>query len=604
VNMASPRAGTPGASDGTPPEGAPAGQESGDSSVSTRTHSRANTEHADTRGTISRTSSRAATPGEDLHYRIGAERWCITKSDLSQLRKDVTTAIAQGRIRSTSSDPFDPKDTKVGPNIYTVVDQLIKPLTDIDGPSGGASYALTHHPDGIECEVFITHAWCEGVYEFIDKVLASWPWGKRSAYACMLSNPQNGDFLASMISSPSASPFARALSHATHVIAVPNQTVGIYTRLWCCYEAYLAYCWGKEIFTAGTPMGTRAVLNTVCGPFLTMVVTAALGMVCMTDGMLRSDLVANVTWWFTMPAYVISLVHASLSAPGLRRTVSIYLSSVLTAFNACVMIRRQWIPNAVEGTLSSTAHVTTIGWMWMSVVPMLLAIDGVRGTLRQADLVRLGLGFSGTVLESSCALEGDRTSIVGCIGDEIARVDQSIRVLLKTGMSTASMRKGASLGIAVERLSFIQWGPAYLLWSCWIFLCLGLYRPGLLQLESAAGIASWQATQCGYPVMHLIIFAASSRDHRSFIVYVTYKLLVWLVAMDALVNTLGLAAMYQPTAVAYNLFGMLSFVISAMGLGRLASIPLVGERCARWLIGTAPRVEAIYRDPVPTVAGG
>eukprot|EP00959_Pyramimonas_sp_CCMP1952_P469610 9495237-Pyramimonas_sp.AAC.1 len=79
---------------------------------------------------------------------------------------------------------FDPADSAVGPNIYTVIDQLIKPMTRLDGPSGGASYALMHHPNGIECEVFITHAWAEGIYEFIDRVLASWPWHKRGAYAC------------------------------------------------------------------------------------------------------------------------------------------------------------------------------------------------------------------------------------------------------------------------------------------------------------------------------------------------------------------------------------------------------------------------------------
>jgi len=558
---------------------------------------RATTERADTGR--SQTHLRAVTPGEDLHTRIGAERWCITRADLSRLRRDVRTAVAQGKIRSTTNDPFDPEDTKVGPNIYTVVDQLIKPMTDVDGPSGGASYALTHHPDGIDCEIFITHAWCEGVYEFIDKVLASWPWGKRSAYACMLSNPQNGDFLASMISDPSSSPFARALSHATHVIAVPNQTVGIYTRLWCCYEAYLAYVWDKEIFTAWTPVGTKRGLKTVGGPFLVTVVTAALGMVCVTDGMLRSDLIGKVIWWGTMPALTISLVHASLSAPGLRRTVSIYMSSVLVAFNGCVTVRRQWIPNfSVEGTLSSTALVTTVGFIWVSVVPILLAIDGVRGTLRKADLVRLGLGFSGTVRESTCTLEDDRENIFGCIGDEATSVDQSIRVLLQSGMSTASMRKAASLGIAVERLCFIQWGPAYLLWSTWIILCLGLYRPGLFQVESAADIVSWQTAQCFYPVMHLIVYAASARDHKSFIVYVTYKLLIWLVALDMLVNTLGLAAMYQPIAIAYNVFGMLSLIISAMGLGGLVSIPLVGQHCARWLVGKVPLVEDIHGDAV------
>merc|ERR1712113_520179 len=56
-----------------------------------------------------------------------------------------------------------------------------------------------------------------------------------------------------MISSPLTSPFAIALKSASFMLAVSNRECSIYSRIWCVYEAYLAYSWGKCIFTALLP---------------------------------------------------------------------------------------------------------------------------------------------------------------------------------------------------------------------------------------------------------------------------------------------------------------------------------------------------------------
>ena len=105
------------------------------------------------------------------------------------------------------------------------------------------------NPDGLPCDVFITHAWAEGIYEFVDKVVETWPPGGRAAYVCFLSNPQNLD-ICDLISTPEESPFAKALDSCKHVLAVPNRTFSIYSRLWCVYEAFLAYTWNKPITNA------------------------------------------------------------------------------------------------------------------------------------------------------------------------------------------------------------------------------------------------------------------------------------------------------------------------------------------------------------------
>lgn len=46
-----------------------------------------------------------------------------------------------------------------GPNLYQVNDHYVKPLTLA---AGGMSYALMKHPEGLLCQVFISHAWAEG----------------------------------------------------------------------------------------------------------------------------------------------------------------------------------------------------------------------------------------------------------------------------------------------------------------------------------------------------------------------------------------------------------------------------------------------------------
>merc|ERR1712190_50981 len=100
------------------------------------------------------------------------------------------------------------------------------------------------HPEGLQCDLFVTHGWNEGIFEFIDKVLNSWPRACYHAYCCMLSNPQNLD-IGDLISAPRTSPFAKALFSASHLLVVPNLKGSIYCRIWCVYEAFLGYSENK-----------------------------------------------------------------------------------------------------------------------------------------------------------------------------------------------------------------------------------------------------------------------------------------------------------------------------------------------------------------------
>ena len=187
--------------------------------------------------------------GARLHRTVEKHLWCVTLEDLRQFRRLIRHAVANGVIKPTDQDPFDISDNRIGPSMYTVNMQYIKPVTAL---AGNPSWALMLHPGGLKCDLFITHAWAEGVFEFVDQIINSWPFGARAAYVCFLSNPQNLD-IGEMIQSPEESPFAKALQSASQVLAAPNHKHSIYTRAWCTFEAYLAYTWGKSIYTATSP---------------------------------------------------------------------------------------------------------------------------------------------------------------------------------------------------------------------------------------------------------------------------------------------------------------------------------------------------------------
>ncbi|CAK9035701.1 unnamed protein product [Durusdinium trenchii] len=185
----------------------------------------------------------------ELHETVHPARWCITFADLKFFRSEVHRAIQDGQ---NFQENFE---ASYGPSIYAVNEHYIKPVT---AAAGKMSWALMMNPHGLDCDLFITHAWQEDVFEFTDKVLTSWPRGACHAWCCMLANPQNLD-IGALLQSPSMSPFALALQSSKYMLVVPTRHKSVYTRLWCGYEAYLAFQSNKIIRTA-TPSIWRLVM--------------------------------------------------------------------------------------------------------------------------------------------------------------------------------------------------------------------------------------------------------------------------------------------------------------------------------------------------------
>ena len=215
--------------------------------------------------------------------------------DLAFLCQEVCSALRCGQILP---GPEDDASEVYGPSIYTVNEQYIKPVTQ---QAGKMSWALMRHPDGLDCELFISHAWQEGVFEFLAKVRHSWPRGVQTAWCCMLANPQNLD-ISSFLQSPKTSPFAVALEASKVMLVVPNRHQSVYTRLWCSYEAYLAQEDGKTILIANS-----SNFSQILSALVWLVLAAIFGMAL---GILATFLEAGES--FTVPALTILVCGFSL----------------------------------------------------------------------------------------------------------------------------------------------------------------------------------------------------------------------------------------------------------------------------------------------------
>jgi len=203
--------------------------------------------------------------GSLAHHLVAPELWCITRADLDEFEDQVLEAHRAGQIPMNPLHP-DPRhdDPAVGPNMHNVVQHIVKTQTT----RVGMSWALMKHRGGLEVDIFATHAWNEGVYEFIRKMKSSWPAGMETLWFCCLANPQTWepDDLAALLGGPDSdplkdSPFARALARSKVMVVVPNSSCSIYTRLWCVAEIKVAYDLKKPIRVASERGSTRLLLT-------------------------------------------------------------------------------------------------------------------------------------------------------------------------------------------------------------------------------------------------------------------------------------------------------------------------------------------------------
>eukprot|EP00928_Gymnodinium_smaydae_P100709 TRINITY_DN9945_c0_g1_i2.p1 TRINITY_DN9945_c0_g1~~TRINITY_DN9945_c0_g1_i2.p1 ORF type:complete len:591 (-),score=40.89 TRINITY_DN9945_c0_g1_i2:142-1914(-) len=168
----------------------------------------------------------------NLHYVVPPERWCV----------DVAQLSAFGQALDVLFPEYDPDG-------YKVVEDFIKPLTK----NCRTSYSLKLNTSGKQVTHFVTHAWAEGVKEFVASVKASCT--KDSVFwICFLANPQTwpSDELSALLgANPYLSPFFAAVRDCKKIIAVRNDRVNMCERLWCVFELFEASKMNKPIVAVG-----------------------------------------------------------------------------------------------------------------------------------------------------------------------------------------------------------------------------------------------------------------------------------------------------------------------------------------------------------------
>lgn len=179
--------------------------------------------------------------------KVPPNKWCLSKEDFRRFTQEVRVAWELGLIMPSARNSFNKKSKSnpnhwaddVGPSMYDVNEQFLKPIT---AEAGGVSYAMMVNPEGHECDLFVSHCWEEGFFEFSDKVLLNWPRGKSYIWCCATALPQNLDITEWLDKDVPETPFGMALGQDPQpdMLLIPNSSGSIWNRLWCVIEAWEA----------------------------------------------------------------------------------------------------------------------------------------------------------------------------------------------------------------------------------------------------------------------------------------------------------------------------------------------------------------------------
>lgn len=210
---------------------------------------------------------------EHVHTFLPPQFWGISRKQLDDFVKEVRKVIQGGELTNPSKQDciemghperhYEQKNFEnlsIGPNAHQINSKFIVPRTkggDSIHNICNLSYAcMVNSKNGLLCDLFISHAWDEGIFEFAALVLNAWPEHCSGAYICFLSNPQNLlDLIGKQIKSPSTSPFYKVLKNGpSMMMMVPNSNTAIHSRLWCVYEAYCAVDLRIPVSIAGDSM--------------------------------------------------------------------------------------------------------------------------------------------------------------------------------------------------------------------------------------------------------------------------------------------------------------------------------------------------------------
>ncbi|CAJ1379016.1 unnamed protein product [Effrenium voratum] len=392
----------------------------------------------------------------DLHRAVPADRWCITRSELADFAQEVRRRWRSNQIPCDEPNPLH-WDPNHGPNLHAVNSYVVKPMTL---KAGGASYALMKHPDGLECEVFVSHSWHGGIFHLQRGVHVAWPqlYQRRNLYCCLLSNPQNLDLDEFIGGHLFESAFALALLKASHLLVVPNPSTGVYSRLWCVYEAYLGAKWNKIYLLPVVPDRTETFkywfrevgVVMFCGLLAGIPVWWSLSFfVGRSSG-------TGLYSWLELIYRVLCLLALLLVVPCWHHSWSLDMMRALT-FIGCIffLMDVEWSIAASQGhslgvSVSFFAHY---GWLSnltitnAAVTVLLVLLKGEKARFEeQKEMMQFH-----SLHDAHCSKFEDEQRIRQAIAGAEDEVETVIGILLTAGAYTDNLRRLWDNGLNIER---------------------------------------------------------------------------------------------------------------------------------------------------------
>ena len=393
-----------------------------------------------------------------LHQEVPPQCWCVTLQEFQQFVRDVRVEWRAGLWGAVRSSSFLDEDV-AGPNVYQVNEDFVKPCTL---QAGGMSYALMLHPGGLQCEVFVSHAWAEGIFELATSVKYGWVVGKQNLYCCLLANPQNLDISEVLGNTPSASPFAAALNSASHIIVAPNRAVSVYSRLWCVYEAYLAAKQEKVFVMPAIANRSQCCylhcqwiyLPATCGILLGWLLSRLVGDV--------SGHEVSVGLAFAVYLNLGNMLLHTLWPRHCRKFFVMWLTDSFLLFTSFVITTMYILMIAVRKEL---LRERSPGGEWLNFVIaffkvtffVILAIlccgsvgQNIHNEIEQKTLNQLErwLDFQ-SVRFARCSNLEDSQRIWNEIADSVSDVDAAIMILIKAGAYTRGLRQQYDAGVDI-----------------------------------------------------------------------------------------------------------------------------------------------------------
>ncbi|CAL1130658.1 unnamed protein product [Cladocopium goreaui] len=353
------------------------------------------------------------------------------------------------------------------------------------------SYALMKHPSGLLCQIFISHAWAEGIFELGDHVRRAWPRMHRlhNLYCCLLANPQNLDMSTWLDGPPAETPFARAMQSASHVLIIPNSTVGIYTRLWCVYEAYLGTQYKKTCIMPARPKTTAQcrilfltvllpiVIGLVSGLALVLIPLEDLHLKMMADGLFLMAFLTTILCFGISPTFKLfkgkcphRCIHQNMN---ILRAIHVVLMCILT------LVAFPWtmLPGP-HFTPSNFDHYFILFGTWLFNILRVTQLNEELLEDRELERQATNLDFT-SLADATCSDQRDEVRIREAIAGFESEVEIAILILMKAGAYDDSLRRAYEDGANITGLGttdlVVKTSVATLLWLLCAAHCFAVF---------------------------------------------------------------------------------------------------------------------------------